>query len=211
MRRARAERLDAVAGYSLLIRWVKIILPIAALLLIAAIFLVGRSEDTIFSPEELASLGAGMQLENPRFTGTTETGDPFVLRAVRAIPDGPSPNEIALEEPAGTLTLSDGQTVDGESRSGLMIRDADELTLTDEVVITTSDGYRAETDQLIINLEAKGAVAPGAVRATGPNGSIEAGRFRVEAASGNTANPASGLILYFDQGVRVVFIPEEAR
>ncbi|MEM9098575.1 MAG: LPS export ABC transporter periplasmic protein LptC [Pseudomonadota bacterium] len=211
MSRGRYSARPDPGVYSLLIRWIKIVLPIAALVLIAAIFLVGRSNDTIFSAEELATLGAGMQLKNPRFTGTTEAGDPYELRAIRAIPDGPSPDEIQLEAPTGTLTTSDGRVLDGSAVSGIMLRNSGKLTLTEDVVITTSDGYRAEADFLIIDIDAKGAHAPGAIHATGPLGSIDAGRFRVETQLDDQGQATSDHVLFFEKGVRVVFIPEEAR
>ncbi|MEM9043363.1 MAG: LPS export ABC transporter periplasmic protein LptC [Pseudomonadota bacterium] len=212
MNRKHRHNPGSLRWYSRLISWTKILLPVAAIVLIAAIFLVGREgEDTIFSAEELATLGAGMQLKNPRFTGTTEDGDPFVLRAVRAIPDGPSPDEIQLESPNGTLTMSDGRVLDGSAVSGVMLRNSGKLTLTEDVTITTSDGYRAETEFLIVDIDAKGAHAPGAVEATGPMGSINADRFRMEKQVDDQGQPTTDNVLYFDGNVHVVFIPEQSR
>ena len=198
-----------VRGYTRLIRWMKVLLPVGALLLIAAVFFIGRgTEESLFSPEELARLGAGMQLENPRFTGVTEDGDPFVVTARRAVPDGPSPVEIGLEAPEGTITLNDGRTLDGRSMSGLMHRQKEELTLTGNVVITTSDGYRGESDELVIDLDRKEAHSTRPVKGSGPNGTLNAGSFRTE----RRANEASSdLVIYFENGVHLVLIPEEER
>ncbi|MEM9371461.1 MAG: hypothetical protein AAGA26_09920, partial [Pseudomonadota bacterium] len=161
MNRGSITSQTAVEGYSRSIKWLKVLLPLAALVLISAVFLIDRWDDeSLFSSEELAALGAGMQLENPRFTGTTEAGNPFVLTARRANPDGPSPEIITLDEPRGEMDLRDGRILKGRSKDGVMKRSADELTLTGNVVITTSDGYRADMEKLVIDIDRKSAIAP---------------------------------------------------
>ncbi|MBY8976961.1 LPS export ABC transporter periplasmic protein LptC [Rhodobacteraceae bacterium NNCM2] len=212
MKRKRRTSQSAVIGYSRRIKWMKVVLPLAAAMLIAAIFLIGRWDDeSLFSNDELAALGAGMQLENPRFSGRTENGDPFIVRARRATPDGPSPELINLDAPVGEMAADDGRQIAGRSDSGVMRRSEDELTLTGNVVITTSDGYRADTEELKIDLKNKTAVAPGHMKAVGPSGSIVAGKFRVERPENDDGSQGSDMVLWFENDVRVIFIPKEAR
>ncbi|MEM0943264.1 MAG: LPS export ABC transporter periplasmic protein LptC [Pseudomonadota bacterium] len=207
---ARATQ-ASVAGYTRLVRWAKVALPLIALGMIGAIFLIGRGgQESLFTPEELARLGAGMQLENPRFAGATEDGEPFVIRARRALPDGPVPDMIELEAPSGELTARDGVVLEGRADGGRMSRAREELELSGAVVITTSDGYRAETDRLVIDLENRAAASPGEVRATGPEGSLVAGSMEARRVNGEAGAPGRSWIR-FENGVRVVFIPEEAR
>ena len=75
--RARLQRQKRrqVRAYSRIVAWAKVLLPLAALALVVTIFLSGREEGElteIFTPEELATLGAGLKLDNPRFAGVTE-------------------------------------------------------------------------------------------------------------------------------------------
>ncbi len=75
-------------------RQLKVLLPIGAVLLIGMIFMFGRERAGVIDAEQaadMAALGAGLRLDNPRFAGVTEDGDPFVVTADWALPDGPSP------------------------------------------------------------------------------------------------------------------------
>ena len=63
-----------VRAYSRAVAWMKVLLPLAAVALIAAIFVSARDKSDltkIFTAEELATLGAGLRLDNPRFAGHT--------------------------------------------------------------------------------------------------------------------------------------------
>ena len=168
----------------------------------------------------VAELGAGMQLENPRFSGVTETGETFSAQAARALPDGPVPDKVDLEAPRGEITLDNGVVVDARSERGQLSRRARTLELNGRVTITTSDGYRVETDRLILDFGQNGALSPGDIRGFGPAGSITAGSMVAVRQSAETGEPVEGdatdgaratTNIRFENGVRVVFIPSEAR
>ncbi len=94
--------------YNRLVSWSKIILPAAVLAGIAALYLASQGGDPleeIFSPEDLATLGAGLKLENPRFAGVTRDGEAFAVRADWAVPDSAMPRVIDLENPQGEFEL----------------------------------------------------------------------------------------------------------
>ena len=97
-----------IAGYTGMVRWLKILLPVAALLMVGAIFLVGRGLDegeSLLSPEELATLGAGLKLDSPRFSGRTAAGEAYVVRAEWALPDSAMPETVELHRPEGEIDL----------------------------------------------------------------------------------------------------------
>ena len=200
-----------VRVYSRLIAAMKVLLPLAVAAAIAVIYLgAQRPGDLteIFSPEELATLGAGLRLENPRYSGVTARGEPFAIRADWALPDSAMPRFIDLERPNGEVKLKDGRTVAARSPTGRLHREEEILVLTGGVVLDTSDGYHMETDVMELDLGAKTAHAPGPVTGTGPSGRIDAGSFR--AISGNRdggSDDAAGKI-WFENRVRLVFIPE---
>lgn len=212
MAQTRSELQASVTGYSRIVRWMKVLLPVAAIVLVAAIFLIDRgSEESLFSPEEIARLGAGMQLENPKFSGVTEGGEPFVVTARRALPDGPVPDLIELEAPEGQITLGENRVLDGRSDAGVISRAKQELTLTGSVVLHTSDGYRAQTERLIFDIEDHSAYVPVPISGFGPNGSIEAGSMRVLRDESDDPERSNAMVILFEKGVRVVFIQSEAR
>jgi len=195
-----------VRTYSRVVAWMKVLLPLGAVLLIAAIFVSARDKGDltkIFTAEELATLGAGLRLDNPRFAGVTEQGEPFAIRADWALPDSAMPRLIDLERPEGEIELNDGRTISARAATGRMHRENKILVLEGGVVLDTSDGYHVETDLIELDLDAKTAVAPGPVSGTGPRGQIDAGSFR--AAAGEDGVGAGKI--WFENRVRVVFIP----
>lgn len=182
----------------------KILLPIGALVVIGAIFLVGRERATIFDADtaaQLATVGIGMRLDNPRFSGLTDEGDPFVITADWALPDGAMPNRITLESPVGNLR-SGTRTLTVIAETGELFREEERLHLGGRVVMESSDGYRIVTDRVDIDLAARNAIAPEHLRAEGPQGSIEAERARIS--RGETDDD---MTIRFEGQVRVKWQP----
>ena len=197
-----------VRAYSRAVAWMKVLLPLGALAVISALYFAAqRTGDLseIFSAEELATLGAGLRLDNPRFAGVTEQGEPFAIRADWALPDSAMPRLIDLERPEGEIELNDGRTISARAATGRMHRENKILVLEGGVVLDTSDGYHVETDLIELDLDAKTAFAPGPVSGTGPRGQIDAGSFR--AAAGEDGARAGKI--WFENRVRVVFIPDK--
>ena len=203
-----ARRRVAHTGYSRLVRLMKVLLPVAALVTVGAIFMVGRSTDTgesLLSAEDMATLGAGLRLEEPRFTGRTAAGEPYRVTARWAAPDSALPRRIRLDRPTGEIALAGGRQVTGSADSGLLLRRRDRLTLTGDVRLNTDRGQTFTSDRLSVNFAERTATSPRAVTVTGPEGRLEAGRMEIERSA-----DGAGRIL-FSGGVRVVFIPEASR
>ena len=201
------RRQAAVALYSAAVRWMKIILPVGAVALIGMIFLSGQDRGAIIdlgSSADLAALGAGLKLDKPRFSGVTADGDPFYITADWALPDGAMPNQIDLERPRGELRLGNGLLVNMRSNIGQMMRKDEELHLTGEVEVQSSDGYRAETDTVTFHLNSKTAVVPGRVEATGPRGTLIADRMTVRRVTPESRD----IIVRFEGNVRVTYLPK---
>ena len=182
----------------------KIALPVTAIALIMLIFLVGENRDAVIDLGDVrnaAALGAGLKLENPRFSGTTEDGDPFILKARSALPDGATPDRIELEAPTGELRMKDGLRLTVEARDGRMFRKDEQLHLMGDVTLVTSNGYTARTERVEMDLARKAAVAPGTVAAEGPAGSIRADRLKVR----RVDPEKSDLTLRFEGNVKLIY------
>ena len=120
-----ARRAAEIRQYSAVVRWMKVVLPIGALVLIGLIFVQGDDRGAVIdmqSAADAAILGAGLTLENPRFAGTTEGGQPFIVTAKSALPDGAVPNRIELDQPSGEVRLGDGMILTVTATSGEMFR-----------------------------------------------------------------------------------------
>ena len=197
------------SAYSSLVRWLKIGLPLAALALLAAIFLIPR--DGAFRGEplpqemEIALINEGLTVTNPSFRGATSAGEPFRVDAARAIPDKPDPELVRLETISARIDMLDGRRVELLSDHGSLAPKTQRLTLSGGVRVTTSDGYVVTTESAEADVKAGTLRAPGRVEATGPQGGVTAGSFRAE-------RPADGEgpeILWFENRVKVVFRPSQ--
>ncbi len=203
----RSRRQARIERHSRIVRQLKVALAIGAVLLIGTIFMFGRERAAIIDAEQAANiavLGAGLKLDNPRFSGITEDGDPFVVTAEWALPDGATPNRVDLERPVGELHLADERIVTVRAATGELFRGEDRLNLTGEVMFETSDGFRAEMPRVEVDMASKVVVAPDRLHAAGPRGSIEADRMRLVRGTG----PRDATIR-FEGNVRVNWRPEE--
>lgn len=197
------RRRRAIGRRAAWVRRAKIALPLGAVLLVALIFLAGRPGgdlSELFTPAELAALGAGMKLDQPRFAGVAPGGESYALAADWALPDGPVPDLIDLSRPRGQVTLTDARVIDATADQGRLSRRAETLTLDGAVRIVTSDGYTVLTDAVTLDLAAKSAAAPGRFQIDGPRARIDAGSFRLETQGGD---PDTARI-WFENHVRVV-------
>ena len=200
------RRQSQIRRYSRAVRWMKILLPLGAAAMIALIFLTGKDRSGAVdadSPVGLAALSAGLTLENPRFAGVTQGGEAFLVTARSALPDGAVPNLIGLDQPEGEIELGDGLTLTARARNGEMYRTDEQLKLFGDVVVESSDGYRAETDRVDVDLDRRNAVVPGRIRAAGPRGSLEADRARMDQGPDGKGN----LILLFEGHVKLTILP----
>lgn len=203
----RSRRQARIERYSRTVRRMKVALPVGAVLLIGMIFMFGRERAAVIDADQAAdmvALGAGLRLDRPRFAGVTEDGDPFVVTADWALPDGATPDRVDLERPVGELHMADETVVTVRAETGELFRGDERLNLDGAVVLETSDGYRVETPRVEVDLAGKVAVAPRRLHATGPRGGIEADRVRV--VRGERQGSAT---LLFEGDVRVTWRPEE--
>lgn len=205
---SRDRRERRLRRYSRAVGWGRIAAPAGAILLVGLIFLMGKDRGGVIDIGDVgdaARLGAGLELENPRFAGTTDDGDPFVVTAKAAVPDGAVPDRVDLEAPAGEIRMSDGITVKVAARGGRMVRSEERLSLSGDVTVTTSNGYSARTQAVEIDLDSKTAEAPGRISADGPIGSLEASRFRVR----RTDPEGKDVTLRFEGDVKLVIRPDQ--
>lgn len=209
-----------VTGYTRLVRGLKIALPLLGLALLASLFLLPRETRldglVIETSADLLALGEGLAVTRPRIAGATAEGEPFVVSADRAVPDGPDPAEVTLERVRAEFLQAEGRGITLSAETGALRPKARTLSLSGDVALDTSDGYRVRTGRVEADLEAGTLVAPGPVRAEGPQGAIEAGRFsahRIAPPDGDAeaalGGPRPGDYLRFEGGVRVTWTPAE--
>lgn len=198
-------------GYSKLVRWAKLILPVLALGLIVSIFAFSKPDairdGSLFTDAEMAELAEGQKITNPNFAGVTLAGDAFTVEAETALPDAPKPTRIDLVKPAAEINTERGLDIASWAEAGVLDIDGRSVTLSGSVSLSTSSGYSAQTEELILDFETGNASSPGRVVAQGPIGSIESGSFLAEQSTDPAADGKQA-VLYFKKGVKLIYVPK---
>ncbi|MEO0681547.1 MAG: hypothetical protein AAF192_14155 [Pseudomonadota bacterium] len=210
-----------VTLYTRTVRRLKILLPLVALALLSMLFLFPREArfdgGVVYTSADLLALGEGLAVTSPSISGATEAGEPFVVVADRAVPDGPDPSLITLDVVRAEFEQAEGRKLELSAEAGTLRPKDQTLALAGRVRLTTSDGYRVATEAVEADLAAGEVRAPGPVRAEGPQGFIEAGRFRATRSprkdpgsddADALGEPAAGDYLWFEGGVTVRWDPQ---
>ena len=196
--------------HSQVVALLKLGLPLVAVGLLAALFLV-QTDDSIgggvvFSRGDIDALGSGLRIANPTFTGTTSSDDRFRFTAEEVLPDGAPPTRAAITRLSGTLELKDGPVISLEAATGDLHIPTQRLDMTGEVRIETSDGYRITAEKATLNVKDGTFLAGDHVESTGPLGHITSGSLMVAPA----AAEGEARRFSFANGVKLIYDPPEA-
>ena len=185
--------------------WWSIALGIVAFLPFALVFSrTGQDapDALVLTDADQKSLTDGLRMLSPSFSGRSEDGEPYTVRADWALPNGPKPTRITLSGLTATITMKDGREAVMTSAKGIFFPLRERLRLTDGVIAQTSDGYTLETPAALIDVNEKSIKTDGEIMAQGPRGSIRADSLE--------AMDAGGRMVIFRGNVRVVLVPESA-
>jgi lipopolysaccharide export system protein LptC len=197
--------------HSRVVAILKVGLPLVALGMLAALFLVQSEDelggDLVFSSGDVDALGEGLRVSDASFAGTTRGEDRFRLTAALVEPDAAPPQRVRISDLSGSLGLNGGPTVEVVAATGDLDLPTQRLDLTGDVRIDTSDGYRLRAEKVTLDLDAGSLIAGDWVETTGPLGRIDSGSLRVAPAA--TEDDAARRFSFGD-GVRLVYDPPEA-
>jgi lipopolysaccharide export system protein LptC len=196
-----------VTLHSRLVGWLKIILPLAALAILATLFLVARKID----PSDAipyAEVDVQDRLRTPRMTdasysGVTRDGTAINLQASQAVPG--ANGSASASGLHARLDAVDGSSTIFDAGSGQLDNAGGMVALTGGVRIVTSAGYHINTDALQMALDRTLVEAPGLVTAVGPPGKITADRMTLKSAEAKVGNYQ----LIFNGNVKLIYEPSK--
>jgi lipopolysaccharide export system protein LptC len=196
---------EVTDGYSRLVAWLKIILPLLALAILSTLFLVSRTIDpsqTIpYADVDVDELARTQRIGAPAYTGMTEDGSAISFEAESVRPqDGPGKRVTALR-PRARIALPNGRTIELHAREGYVDQEARIAALDGAVELETSDGYHIVTDTAETRLDATSMETKGPVSGTGPMGELTAGRAVL------TRGTDGEFVLRFENGVNLLYRP----
>jgi lipopolysaccharide export system protein LptC len=205
----RAPRMAPARGRSTrTVELLRYILPAIALGLIALVVLwpqliggAGGLIAPIFANAEIEGAEV-MLMHNPRYVGQTRDAEPYQLTAASAYVDPKRPNRVHLDRLAAQIAPASRRDVNLVALKGLYNRAADKLDLDGDIALTTSDGYRFETQSARINLQSGQVIGEQPIQGFGPTGTLSADRFEIH---------DSGQLLRFEGRVKVTLPPGQPR
>jgi len=164
-------------------RWIKRLLPLAALALLSAVALwpeFERAEDRgRVSFRRIAQSGPeAVRVVEPRYQGLDEQNRPYNLTAAVARQQGDE-NIVDLDGPRADMLLNGGAWVMLESREGRFDRGRNHLDLAGDVTLWHDNGTMLVTESAAIELHEGAAQGDAPVAAQGPFGTLTAQGFRL--------------------------------
>ncbi len=194
--------------HSRIVALLKVLLPLAALVLLSTVFLISREADTEaripFAQKEIEERMRGQQITGPFFAGTTAAGDEILITATRVTPgDGSAPANADMLE--AILRLAKGGRMTMRSQAGQFSPNKDTAQFKGDVIITTADGLVVETEELNTHLNEIKATAPESIRANGALGTFTAGQMQIDSFS-----PSGSVHIVFNNGVKLVYDPTKS-
>lgn len=193
--------------YSRFVAWAKVLLPLGALALLATLFLIARQIDPEaaipFAEVDVERFAREARIGAPEFSGVTEDGTVVALTAEQARPDPAEPGRMTAERLSAEFEVPDGSRVTAVAGQGAVDSPAQRIELLGGVEVTTSTGYRVQSDGLWAALDRTSLASTGPVEAEGPPGRIAAEAMEM---TQDPENPAT-YVLVFKGGVRLVYEP----
>lgn len=193
-------------GYTRLVGWLKIVLPLAALGLLSTVFMLSETkevrDDLPFADVTVGENGLTERVLRPTFAGASEAGDLIAFVAETARPVGSGTGAVAADDVRARIDLTTGGTITFQSDTAVLNQNESVAELEGGVVIVSSQGYRVETEQLTAGMDALYAETAGEVQGEGPPGRFVAGRMVLrQDGDGGDAR------LHFTDGVKLVYLP----
>ncbi|MEJ6393332.1 hypothetical protein V8J82_08705 [Gymnodinialimonas sp. 2305UL16-5] len=191
--------------YSSIVVWVKITLPLMALALMSTLFLFASNPDPDaalpYAEVDIDQIVREQRVAQPRFAGVLDQGRELIMIADVATIDGTETDRIRAQNIEGQMDLSGDAYLTLDSVFGDFDMAAQQASLTDGVIVTSSLGYQLESERLNLALDAVDVHAPTPVHVTGPGLDLTADTM-------DLSGPDGATILRFNGSVRVLYEPQ---
>ena len=168
--------------YSRMIALLKVLLPLMALALLSTLCLLSRSADPMasihFAEAEVNDRIRDQQITGPFFSGSTEQGDQISFSA-GAIGVADGNGRVTANDVSAQIDLSSGARLVFFADLGEVDIANDTSVLSGKVLITTSTGYKINSERLVSAMTSLNMESPDKIIAEGPLGTFSAGSMRL--------------------------------
>ena len=194
----------AAVRHSRHVRVLRLAIPItAAVVLVAAAafsFLFKPLRLLASMPVDIGSMvvsGTKIMMHQPRLSGVTRDNRKYDMVAQAAAQDVTKPDMIELQGVHATMEMRDKVSFETTANGGLYNTKTEHLTLNQNVVVTSSNGYQAFLNEAVVDVRASKIVSEKPVEVKTATWTITANRMEVT---------ESGDLVRFDHGVFVTLL-----
>ena len=198
----------AADRYSQVINFLKLALPLSALVILSTLFIISRERESSglvpFTPNEVRQRVADQQVTGPVFSGLNAAGDALTVTAETMRSTGDEAHEANKID--AQFQLIDGTEVRVTAADGEVNILSQTAALIGDVIIETSGGLSFRTQQLNAALDPLVITASENVQGETPFGTVNAGAMQV------TTDDATGdRQMVFTNGVKLIYQPKSAQ
>jgi lipopolysaccharide export system protein LptC len=143
--------------------------------------------------------GSKIMMQQPRLAGFTRDNRRYDLTAQAAGQDLTKPDMVELQGIRATMEMQDEATFETTARNGLYNTKTELLTLSNNIVVTSTNGYEALLSEAVLDIRAGKIVSEKPVLVKTSTLNINANRLEVS---------DGGDLMRFERGVTVLLLPE---
>ena len=96
--------------------------------------------------------GTKIMMQQPRLAGFTRDNRRYNMIAQAAAQDLTKPDVVELHGINATMEMKDGSVFETTAKAGLYNSKTENLTLTQDIVVTSSSGYKAYLNEAVIDV-----------------------------------------------------------
>jgi lipopolysaccharide export system protein LptC len=153
-------------------------------------------------PVDVGSLvvsGTKIMMQQPRLAGFTRDNRRYNMTAQAAGQDLTKPDMVELHGINATMEMKDGVVFETTAKTGSYNTKAEQLTLHQNIVVTSSSGYQAFLSEAIVDVRAGKVASDKPVEVRTEAWTINANRMEIL---------DSGDLMRFERGVTVLLLPD---
>lgn len=152
------------------------------------------------APLDIGSLvvsGSKIMMQQPRLAGFTRDNRRYDMVAQAAAQDVTKPDMVELHGVRATMEMRDKVTFETTAKGGLYNAKTEQLTLSQDIVVTSTSGYQAFLNEAVLDVRAGKIVSDKPVEVKTATWTINANRMEVA---------ESGDLMRFERGVSVTLL-----
>jgi lipopolysaccharide export system protein LptC len=209
-------RFAIAARHSRMVRMLRVAVPAAVILAMAAIILV-----SIFNPfrmllpklpidvGNLVVSGTKITMESPHLAGYSTDRRPYEVWAKTAIQDVTDPDHVELKTLRGKVLMADQSTITLEAVRGLMDTKQQLLDLHKDIYLQTSAGYEAWLSQAFVDMGKGTVTSDEHVDVKWADGKLSADKMKITG-GGEVVRFDGNVVMNIDRVPRPADAPAEA-